>query len=211
MEKLLAPIITILVFAFIFLLSKLMEFYRDRSLRELVAWSVSTDNHARCNLSLSEYIIKTQNKLSLPQEHRVSGSAEIDYMKAILTEYQRYLTQSYFNGYLKVIKSKYVIQGEDYFMFSLYTFLSEHQCDYEFIEQDMHKQRISYKEYGSWSVTHFDATYSLTDFAVVFHKMHYITYMYCRNNEILKALVPAWNEKTLKEILDTKQLQVSRY
>lgn len=37
---------------------------------------------------------------------------------------------------------------------------------------------------------------------VVSHKMHYITYMYCKENLALQKNVPAWNESRLKEILD---------
>lgn len=211
MEELLAPIIFILVFVFIFIFSKLREFYRDRSMRELVAWSVTTDDNTRCNLSLSDYIVKAQNKLSLPQEYRISSDVERNYMNDILAAYQKDLTQSYFKGYLKMIKSKYVVPGEVYFMYSLYTFLSDHQCDYEFLKHNMHKERIFYKEYGSWGATHFDATFAVSDFAIVLHKMHYITCVYCRRNDILRGLVPNWNEQNLKEILDTKQIQISRY
>lgn len=211
MEELLAPIIIILVFVFIFLFSKLREFYRDRSLRELVAWSVSTDDHIRCNLSLSNYIVNAQIKLSLPQEHRVLGSVETDYMKEILAEYQRDLSQSYFEGYLKLIKSKYAIPGEHYFMYTLQSYLDDHQCDYEFIGHDMHKKRISYKEYGSCGVTHFDATYSLTDFAIVYHKIYYIAYLFCKNSKVINPNGDTYqNDEFLKEILDTKQIQISR-
>lgn len=210
MEELLAPIIFILVFVFIFFSSKLREFYRDRSLRELVAWSVTTDDNTRCNLSLSDYIVNAQNKLSLPQEYRISGDVERNYMNDIIAAYQKDMMQSYFKGYLKVIKSKYVVPGEVYFMYSLYTFLSDHQCDYEFLNHNMHKERIFYKEYGSWGATHFDATFALSDFAIVLHKMHYITCVYCRRNDILSGIVPNWNEQNLKEILDTKQIQISR-
>ena len=95
MEELLAPIIFILVFVFIFFSSKLREFYRDRSLRKLVAWSVTTDDNTRCNLSLSDYIVNAQNKLSLPQEYRISGDVERNYMNDILAAYQKDLMQSY--------------------------------------------------------------------------------------------------------------------
>ena len=169
MAEMITSLIFLMVFVFIFLFSKLREFYRDKSLRELVAWSVSSDDHIRCNLSLSDYIVKAQIRLSLPQEHRVSGSVEMDYMKEILTEYQRDLSQTYFKGRLKLIKSKYAISGECYFMASLYAFLSEHQDDYKFLGHEMHKSN---------------------DFTEVYHKMHYITYMYCKGSDILKDYIP---------------------
>lgn len=41
---------------------------------------------------------------------------------------------------------------------------------------------------------------------VVSHKMHYITYMYCKENLALQKNVPAWNERRLKEIIDEDML-----
>lgn len=206
MEELLAPIIFILVFVFIFLFSKLREFYRDKSLRELVAWSVTGGG----GIPLWSKVSNAQIKHKLSKEYCIAGDEEWDYAKEIIDEYRKDLTQSYFKGHLKVIKSKYVVQGEEYFMFARYAFLSDHQCDYKFLGHDMHIDTVSFNRYGNWGGPLYDATYSLTDFAVVFHKMHYITYMYCRGSEILKPFVPAWNEENLKEILDTKQIQISR-
>ena len=207
MEKLLAPIVTILVFVFVFLFSKLRELYRDRTLRDLVAWSVNGGD----GLPLWAEISNAQIKQNLSMEYCISGDEEWAYVKEVIDEYRQDLMRAYFKGRLYVIKSKYRIRGVDYFMFALYAFLSDHQCDYEFLCHDLHKERISYKSYGSAFSAGSDATYTLTDFAMVFHKMHYITYMYCRGNDILKDFVPGWNEKNLREILDTKQIQISRY
>lgn len=206
MEVLLVPIIFILVFVFIFLFLKLKEFYRDRSLRDLVAWSVTGGD----GIPLWREISNAQIKLKLSKEYCIAGDNEWAIAKEIIDEYKKDLMQSYFKGNAYVIKSKYAIRGETYFMFALYAFLSDHQCDYKFLEQDMHKERLEYKRYGDWGGPLYDATYALTDFAVVFHKMHYITYMYCRGNDILKGFVPEWSEKNLKGILDTKQIQISR-
>ena len=208
--EILVPIIVALIVVAVYGFCKLREYSRERTLRKLVAWSVAEDNHMRANLPLSAYLGNAQIRFSIPQEYRVSGDVERNYMNDILAAYQKDLMQSYFKGYLKVIKSKYVVPGEVYFMYSLYTFLSDHQCDYEFLNHNMHKERIFYKEYGSWGATHFDAIFALSDFAIVLHKMHYITCVYCRRNDILRGLVPNWNEQNLKEILDTKQIQISR-
>ena len=190
MEAAIAMLLIIFIFVAIIAFGKWHELTQDRKLRELVAWSVSTDNHNRCNLPLYAFIGNAQIKLSLPQKYRISGDVERDYTNEIITEYQKDLIQSYLKGHLKLIRSKYEVRGEDYFMFALYAFLSNRQGDYEFLGHNMRKA---------------------TDLTVVFHKMHYITYMYCRENKILKSLVPERNEKNLKEILDTKQIQVSQY
>ena len=41
---------------------------------------------------------------------------------------------------------------------------------------------------------------------IVFHKMYYITYMYCKESLALQKNVPSWNENRLKEILDEDML-----
>lgn len=209
MESVFTILLLLFVLVAIVAFKKWHEASQERSLRTLVGWSTSSDNHIRCNLALSAYIYKAQ--IRLLENYRISGDEERKAVNEILEEYRKNLVQAYFAGKLSIPKSKYVVQGQDYFMFALYAFLSDHQCDYEFLGHDMHKERISYKSYGSAFNSGFDATYSLTDFAVVFHKMHYIAYMYCRGSEILKNYVPAWNEEKLKEILDTKQIQLSRF
>ena len=184
MESVLAMLFVVFAFAAIIAFKKWYESSQERSLRHLVDWSTSSDNHVRCNLSLSDYIYKAQIRLSLSQEYRIAGDEERKILNKILGEYQKDLMQAYFAGRLVLPKSKYVIQGEDYFMFTLYAFLSGHQSDYEFLGHNMRKA---------------------TDFSVVLHKMHYITYMYCCGSEIFKNYVPEWNEEMLKEILDAEE------
>ncbi len=207
MAELITSLILLLVVVFCFLFSKLREFYRVKSLRDLVAWSVTGGD----GIPLWAEISNAQIKLKLPKEYCVTGDDEWEYVREILAEYRKDLMLSYFKGHLIVIKSKYVISGECYFMASLYAFLCDHQCDYDFLGYKMHKKQISYKSYGESFSAGFDATYALSDFAIVFHKMHYITYMYCKGDERLKGFVPAWNEENLKEILDTRQIQISRF
>lgn len=204
----------IFIFVAIVAFGKWRELSQERKLRNLVSWCVVKENYGELlihahDLPLWAYLKNAQIK-HLSQEYHISGDDEWKSAKVILDEYQKDLTQSYFKGKLIVIKSKYVISGECYFMASLYAFLSEHQCDYEFLSHDMHKERLEYNRYGDWGGPLYDAKYEQTDFAIVLHKMHYITYMYCKEDERLKGFVPAWNEENLKEILDTKQIQISR-
>ena len=208
--EILIPIIAALVLVTVYAFYKLSAYSKECNFRDLVAWSVSEDNHIRANLSLSAYLSNAQIRLSIPREYCISGDIEAKFMHDIIAAYQKDLTNSFFKGNLTAIKSKYVVSGEAYFMYLLYIFLSDHQCDYDFIGHNMHKERIFYKEYGSLGSTHFDATFSLSDFAVAFHKLHYITYMYCRDSRILCDFVPDWTEKNLKDILDTKQIHISR-
>lgn len=207
METVLAMLLSVFIFVAIIAFEKWYKYTQEQKLRDLVAWSVTGGN----GIPLWAEVSNAQNKLNLPKEYCITGDLDWDYAKEIIDEYKKGLMLSYFKGHSYVIKSKYVISGENYFMFALYAFLSDHQCDYKFLEHDLHKETLDYKRHGDWGGPLFNATYALTDFAIVFHKMHYITYMYCRGNDILKDFVPAWNENNLREILDTKQIQISRY
>lgn len=210
MESVLAMLLSVFVFITIIALGKWNEFAKAKKLLNLVSWSVVkakpyellANSH---DLPLWAYLNNAQIK-HIAQEYHISGDNEWQFVNEILEEYQKDLTQSYFKGQLKILKSKYEVRGVDYFMLMLYTFLSDHQCDYDFLGHDMRKERVSYKSYGSG----YDATYALTDFAVVLHKMHYISYMYCRRNETLRKFAPEWEEKNLREILDTHQIQLSQ-
>lgn len=200
-------IISIFLLAAIVAFSKWRELSQERELRHLVSWSVIGGG----GIPLWAEVSNAQIGLNLTKEYRISGDDEWQFVKEILDEYKQDLMKSYFEERLCTLKSKYVIQGEAYFMLTLYTFLLKHQCDYKFLNHDMHKERVAYKSYGSTISSGFDATYSLTEFALVFHKMLYITYGYCIGNNIAREFVPEWQEKNLKEILDTKKIEVSRW
>ena len=164
------------------------------------------------SLPLYSYIANAQIKLNIPSEYKIGGTNEWDIVKNILTEFQKELIQDYFNSNLKIVKSKYVIPGEHYFMFALTSFLEDHQCDYDFQGNNMRKEQLSYKRYGDWGGPCYDATYSLTDFALVYHKLYYITYLFCKRSEIFNPKGVAFqNSESIKSILDTKQIQISRY
>ena len=208
----LCTFVTVAIVAF----GKWHELSQERKLRELVSWSAIGDyspalGRYSYDRELIITVLNAQYRDSIDPKCRITEEADKQYLCEIIEEYQKYITRSYFKGHLKLLNSKYVMRGEDYFMFKLYVFLSDHQCDYEFLGHNMHKERVAYKSYGSTFSAGYDATYSLTEFSTVFHKMHYITYMYCKGDERLKSFVPGWNEENLKEILDTKQIQISRF
>lgn len=216
MGYVLAMLLTLFILVSITALGKWREYTQAQKLRDLVSWSAIGDyspalgRHSYVRELLAT-ILNAQFNDAIDKKYRITEESEKQYVIEIIEDYQRDIMRSYFKGNLKMIKSKYVIHGKDYFMLMLYIFLSDHQCDYDFLGHDMHKERISYKSYGSSFSAGFDATYALTDFAVVFHKVYYIAYIYCRRNETLRKFVPEWNEKNLKEILDTNQIQLSRY
>ena len=213
MEDITTAVIFVAVILFGFLITKFIEYSLERKLKELVAWSVSDDpSECRYNGPLHIYISNAQNKLSLPQEYRICGDDEWDVIKEILKQYQKELTQDYFLGKVHLFVSKYVIYGEVYFMYALERFLDHHQCDYSFLSHKMQQETISYKSYGSWGGPLFDATFSLTDFAVVYHKLYYIAYLFCKNSKVINPKSDSYQgDNSIKEILDTRQIQISRF
>lgn len=197
MEDPIAYILAIFIPAAIVAFSKWRELSKERKLRELVSWSAIGDYCPTVGRysyvhELLIAVLNAQHTASIDKKYRIT-EAEKQYVIEVIEAYQKDIMQSYFKGNIIKIKSKYAVDGEDYFMFALYVFLSDHQNDDKFLGHEM------------YSIS----TYVLTDFAVVVHKMHYITYVYCRRSEILRRLVPEWNEKNLKEILDANQIQVS--
>ena len=173
--------LSIFILASLVAFSKWRDLSKERKLRELVSWSAIGDycpvlgRHSYVRALLIA-VLNAQFDDAIDKKYRITEEAEKQHVIKIIEDYQKDIMRSYFKGHITIIKSKYAIDGEVYFMFMLYAFLSDHQNDYD-----------------------------LTDFDIVFHKMHYITYKYCRRNEILRPFVPAWNEKNLKEILDAKQ------
>lgn len=207
------PILYLLLTALVIaLLKNLRKNSKERSLRDLVFWCVSEDSKIyRCGLSLRDYIKNAQIKEELPQKYRLSGDTEWNFAEDILREFQHDMTQKYVQGCIEEINSKYVIPGDHYFMFSLDRFLEKHQCDSKFYGHEMHKETVSYKHYGDWGAQLFDATYSLTEFSVVYHKMYYLSHIFCKNSKVINKNGGSYRfEDDIKRILDTKQIHISR-
>ena len=201
--KISSGVLTILIIALIFMISKLREYYSEKKLRELVSWSIIGDYRFA--------IANAQYKYGIKKEYCITEETEKEYMWEIIAEFQKEMARSYFKGELKTVKSKYAIWGEHYFMYSLQYFLGKHQCDYEFLGHYMHEERISYKEYSGDG---YESTYTLTDFAVVYHKMYYISHVFCRNcKPIIESnmVLPFDNAKNIEKILNTKQIEISCY
>ena len=191
MESFLAMLLTIFILATIVAFSKWHELSKERTLRNLVSWSAIGDYCPTIGRysyvhELLYAVLNAQYDDAIDKKYRITEE-EKNYVIEIIEEYQKDIMRSYFKGQSIVIKSKYAVCGEDYFMLALYVFLSDHQSDYKFLGREM-------------SEAH--------SFATVYHKMHYISYMYCKTNEILKDFIPEWNEKVLKEIIDNTQQSI---
>lgn len=151
-------------------------------LKELVTWSVFESDGARGNMPLWAHL-KNAQVYNVSDQYRINGDEEWATVKEVIERYQKELTQSYFDGRLWNPKSVYGIDGKDYFLYMLYVYLCENA------------------NYGQNTVFSLRSN-EIGNRSIVFHKMRYITYMYCKGNLALQNNVPAWNESVLKAILD---------
>ena len=200
--------ISVLVYLVI---KKHKENTKEKELKEVVAWCASSNSNTfRDNIHLWEYLSNAQIKLNLPHEYCISTD-DWELTKEILQAFQNDVTQRFFINQISLPSSKYVISHETYFMYLLQDYCARHQCDYEFLGHNMHKETIEYKSYGSWGAALYDAIYSLTDFAIVVHKIYYISYMYCKNSSSLNPNGERWlNEHLIENVIHSRQLSVSR-
>ena len=211
MVTVLTDIILVLVAFSIYALYKLRQYRQTEELRQLVAWCVSEDRDIRANLELFQYVSNAQLDY-VPGEYRISGETEWLYTRKILQAYTKNLSESYFHDRLCVPKSRYAVSGNDFFMLKLYRYLMDHQCDYKLCGHDMHKETLSFENHGMWGGMLFDATYALSDFGMVYHKLYYISCLYCKASPVLNPKGdPYRTADQIKAILDAKQIELSRY
>lgn len=217
MNHILAYILAIFILSAFVAFGKWHEYSREKKLRDLVSWSVLGDYSPTLGRysyvrELLVTVLNAQYNDEIDKKYRIIEETEKQYVIQIIEEYQKDIMRSYFQGHMTLIKSKYEVRGKDYFMIALRDFLESHQCDEKFLGHDMRKERLEYKRYGDWGGPCYDATYSVSDFATVYHKLYYITYLYCKNSKIANPNGNRFNNDSfIKEILDTKQIQISRF
>lgn len=213
-ERFAVMLLILLAFAIIFMVSKLIKYYEEKKLRKLVSWSVIGDYCPTLGRysyisGLSLAIRHAQCDDDIDAKYRITEEIERQYMDEIIEEFQKHMARSYFEGHLKLMQSKYEVSGEHYFMMAMCKFLDSHQCDPEFFGNDMRQELLEHKTYGGGGS---DATYSLSDFGILYHKMYYITYMFCKKSKIANPKGDCFqNEKSIKDIIDTKTIQIVRY
>nr|WP_287920799.1 hypothetical protein [Ruminococcus sp.] len=202
-------LVVILVYVVI---KKSIDNVKEKKLKEVVAWCVA-DNPTdfRRYLQLWQYVSNAQTDLNLLREYCISTDKEWSLARDIIKGFKKDIIQKFLSNQLSIPTSKYVIPCETYFMYMLLGYCEKHQCDYKFLGYDMHKKTISYENYGSWGGQLYDATYELTDFAIVLYKLYYITYMHCKNSDQLNTNGEYWtNEHFIEDTIDSKRLSVSR-
>lgn len=64
------------------------------------------------------------------------------------------------------------------------------------------KYGLQGKDYFAFMLYVYLCEHQVREHNLVFHKMNYITYMYCKSHPGLQKSVPGWNESVLQELLD---------
>ena len=196
---------------------KLRELFRLKRTKKLVAWAVLGDYDAivgpkSYTQALWSDIKNAQYTFKLSKEYSIIEENDVILCHDIIREYQNHMAKRYFLDTLPNYQTKKRLSSKDYFMATLYDFLSDHQCDHEFIGHIMCEKRLKYIEYGTWGVTNYDATYALSDFAIIYHKLLYITFCYCKNclafNPEKDSTWRETRENSLKNAITKKQLDV---
>lgn len=197
------------------------EYRNEKKLHKFVAWIVSEDDKKyRCSLSLLHYVHNIQIKMKIHSDRCITGEKERSYAKIILLGFSSYIVDLFFCDKLECEKfnklRKYSrIDGYDieihFFMFQLYKYLHDHQCDSCFLGNDMHKKTIKYENKGMWGAPLFDATYELSDFGLVFHKMLYIAYKFCSQSSVFSEEVTKFvSEESFINVIDSKLIDICK-
>lgn len=204
-------IIGVLVVAMIFTIDRTVKYYKQKKLFKLVAWSVIGDydpvlgRYSYIN-DLIFSIRRVQSGDSISAQYKIVEDEDFKLVREIVEEYQDYITKLYFRDKLNLFKSKYAVSETDYFMAMFHDFLSENSAKSEFLGHDMYSERIDFKSYEGDG---YRAKYAMSDFGILFYKLYYITHMYCKESPVFQNIVAGWAEKNIKDVLDTKQIDIS--
>lgn len=162
--------------------------------------------------SLHTFIYSFQKEAGVPNEYCIRSEIEENYVKAILSNFEDFVISAYFKKELLPIKSKYVINDPDYFAKMLWNYLHKFSCDNIVAGYEMHEEQLSQQRYGEYYTSDFDATYSLTPFAITYYKLYYIVFSYLGKNPIFNkkgTLFQPHDAQFIKETLDTNVISVS--
>lgn len=183
--------------------------YKRNDIFKKVKWCISYDsfNNTEADRKMYTHILRLQHQLSIGERYRITND-ESDIIIEILHSFQQDLIQRYFNDSLT--SCKYI--EEVFFTISLMEFLEKHQCKQTFNGNEMHTPK-NYQEYGTWGATSFSATYVLTDYAIIFYKLLYITQLYC--NKLLNITdtnkLGFITAETTKVAIDTRHIDVNNF
>jgi hypothetical protein len=206
-------ILVLLVLLIVYLLYKLNKFDIEKEKKYYVGriihgdWQI--DHYCQsCNF---DYLMMIEGKLELSNEYKLKKEDKEQVTK-ILAEFKKDLSEKFFSARVALPKTKYyAINYYDFWMFSLYIFLDENTGGSLFCDEMMYKETITYKSYG-YDSREYDATYSITDFAIIAFKLLYLSYMYCKNSKTLNPKGENFdNEQYIENIINTKKISIMHY
>ncbi len=197
-------LIVFLSIVIFFMILKLIDYSKAADKYNAVKWIVTDSD-------VPLFIKRTAKELNIPENYRINTNEEEKLFKEILCQYKEHIHQCYFHNTLPVPNNKVFPEDQTYLMYSLCLYLNDHQCDTVFCGHNMHTERLEYTEYGSWGGPLYDAKYTLSDFSITFHKLYYISYVYCKNNKALNPKDELYRyEKSIENIIDSKTISISR-
>lgn len=201
--------VIIMVIAIAFLLYKVYGYYKKNQLREKVKWCIAYNsfNNRTAENEMFNHIYHLQYELSVDKKYMIAVD-DAPIVKGILKCYQQDLIQKYFTGALM----DYSDDEKKQFVITLNEFLSKHQCDKEFNENQMYAVK-DYKTYGTWGATSFSATYVLTDYAVTYNKLYYVSQLYFLKhyNIVDQDKLGVITANTIKEAIDNREFGVNNF
>jgi hypothetical protein len=183
-------IIRVSLLAICFLIYIGVKYYKQKRLFEFAAWPVTSPIR-----DLVGEIEMAESRYSIPPQYRINKATEQDFVEEILREYQAYILTLYFRKQLQLIKSKYVITAEEYFMASLHDFLSDKSQYTRFAGHFLYRS----KNVGG------ETKDIMTDFGIAFYKLYYITLIYCKHNPSFNKRFSHWVDTYITNVLDTKE------
>ena len=157
------------------------------------------------------YVLSAQKQTKLNEKYHIKTEEEKEMAREILDEFRDEIIFQYFYGKLsfpkneKLSKLKYrPFSNEDLLIINLEDFLSENSGKSYIGNNKMHEKSLYKYENGS----HFgDYQYQLSDFGIVFFKLHYITNLYCQQSKTIFRLNYI---DSIKKNLDTQEIWLHR-
>lgn len=206
-------IICILLIVSCCLIVKLNEFDFEKKKKRFVGQIIHGDwqiDHFHINNYDFSYFEIIQKKLNLSDVYSLNNGDKEQVIK-IIEAFKKNLSEKYFSDRLVLPKPKYRISDNEFLMLSLYLFLDENTSSTYFCKEPMHKNTVAYKSYG---FNEYDATYSVTEFAIIVYKLLYIAYVYCQNSEALNPkgnIFNNANKEYIEKLINTETICISCY
>ena len=190
---LLFGIISVLCFLFCLKISEWYKDYITMRVRNRIGWWVIDDAS-----KVFSYMQRTCKKLNIEEKYLINSEVEKKIAFEIIDIYQQHSKDWYLScsDNFKLAIMPY----NDFFMYYFEKFLSEQNGRY-FNESKMYIE-ISRERFENGS---YESKCSITEYGVVYNKLHYMTHLYCERSSKLNKNNNFYSAG-IKEILDKQQI-----